>query len=783
MILPALSAFWTSYAPQMANHLWQSTLFVVLAAILAFVLRKNQGRVRYWVWLTASLKFLIPFSLLIALGSHLARPKASTPAQAVVYSAVEDFSQPFAGPEMPSISEAAPPPAPISRFHLLPPIIVAAWLGGILVALLVWAAGWIRVSRMVHRAVPLEQGLEVEALRRLESILGVRKSTRLVLSRDWMEPGIFGVFRPLLIWPEGISQHLDDRHVDAILAHEIYHARRRDNLTAVLHMLVEAIFWFHPLVWWVGKRLEEERERACDEEVSLLCQQPQVYAECILRVCKFCSESPLACVSGITGADLKKRIVEIMRTRAVLRLTWGKKLLIGAATVCAIAVPVMLGQAKAAERMAAAMLKAAPAPVRSVARAMEGEQTPSNGEIADASPASVPDSVSDPCSTADGAKFDVVSIRPSKAWSGDWDSQSTVDGVSLSGTTRGLIQEAFGLRDFQVIGGPNWIASDTFDIKAKFDVPEKPGDQAGSKAAALRWTQRYRSLLQEQFQFRCHMETKELPVYDLVVAKGGAKLKPATAGSNDNSTSGHGDAHKKQVVGTGVGIEHIVEMLARYSGRTVVDKTGLTGKYDFTLNWSTERQAEQSAQDGQPSLPELPTALEEQLGLKLVPSRGPVAVLVIDHIEKPTVDGAELQAAPPVSVGQANPPKQNLEGAPGGFKVFVNPLEGSDGASASMVTAELMSHLIKHGIVIVETADKADAVLNSTGQIQTGTAEYGHTRYRIHAAVRLVDKDGKVLWADDLSSSRYAQSALSSFSDNVATSLEQAVPPKSKSNK
>src|ERR1035437_5695400 len=131
MILRALLALWTSVARPMGDHLWQSTLFLAVAAILALALRKNQARVRYWVWLTASVKFLIPFSLLIALGSHLAKPRVSTPAQAVVYSAIEDFSQPFAGQEMPVISQAAPSPAPVSRFHLLPPIVVAAWLAGI----------------------------------------------------------------------------------------------------------------------------------------------------------------------------------------------------------------------------------------------------------------------------------------------------------------------------------------------------------------------------------------------------------------------------------------------------------------------------------------------------------------------------------------------------------------------------------------------------------------------------------------------------------------------------
>jgi hypothetical protein len=123
---------------------------------------------------------------------------------------------------------------------------------------------------------------------------------------------------------------------------------------------------------------------------------------------------------------------------------------------------------------------------------------------------------------------------------------------------------------------------------------------------------------------------------------------------------------------------------------------------------------------------------------------------------------------------------QTAPQGPGGFKVFVNPLEGQDRALANMLSAELISHLVKHGIAVVEAVDDADAILNCDGLIQTSTTEYGHTRYRIHAAVRLVNKDGKVLWADDVSSSRYGQSASSSFSENVAKSLEQAVSPKSK---
>ena len=126
------------------------------------------------------------------------------------------------------------------------------------------------------------------------------------------EPGVFGILHPVLLWPEGISQHLDDAHLESIFAHELCHVQRRDNLTSAIHMLVAAIFWFHPLVWWLEKCLIDERERACDEAVLQLVKQPQIYAESILKVCEFCIESPLTCVSGITGADLKKRIVQIM---------------------------------------------------------------------------------------------------------------------------------------------------------------------------------------------------------------------------------------------------------------------------------------------------------------------------------------------------------------------------------------------------------------------------------------------------------------------------------------
>jgi len=621
MILRALSVLWTSFAPPMANHLWQSTLFVVLAAILAFALRKNQGRVRYWVWLTASMKFLIPFSLLIALGSHLAKPRPSTPAQAVVYSTVEDFSQPFAAPDLPPLSQA---PAPVSRFHLLPPIVVALWLAGIIAVLMVWATGWIRVSRMVRRAVPLHQGPEVEALRRLKSSVGIGKPIRLVLSPNWMEPGIFGIFRPVLLWPEGISHHLNDRHIDAILAHEICHARRHDNLTAMLHMLVEAIFWFHPLVWWMGARLEEERERACDEEVSLLCHQPHVYAESILRVCKFCSESPLACVSGITGADLKKRIMQIMTVQTGRELDLSRKLILCVATVMAVALPVTFGLVHATQ------VRAQSVPAQGTGA------TPIKPMAADARPS-----------------FAVATIKPHDPASNSQGFHNAGERISIRNESiTSLMMFAYSINKHQGINLPAWAETSSYDIEGKTDTPGEPN---------LRQQQEMiQNLLADRFHLKIHREQRELPVYAIQVAKGGAKLKPAAKPEDQPNQQGNSHGPEMTQTYTNCSIPNFILGMQFFLDRPVVDQTGLTGHYDFTFRYTAD---EVHATDPN-APPGLFTAVQEQLGLKFEPTKAHVAVFVIDHVEKPTVDGAEVAPvagprpitqvpAAPVLVGQA----------------------------------------------------------------------------------------------------------------------------------
>ena len=412
MIAKYLSDLWTSVAPAVGNHLWQSTLFAIVAGLLTLMLRKNQARTRYWIWMAASLNFLIPFSLLIAVGGRLGWLRASDGIETGVPIAIDEFSRPFTQPSMQVTSHAA---STISStlagvLHLLPAFLVALWLCGLIVVFFTWIARWRRISEFMRGAKPMREGREVRALRRLERKGGITTRIEIFLLRASLEPGIFGIARPILVWPEGISALLDDAHVEAILAHEIGHVRRRDNLFASIHMLVEAIFWFHPLVWFLGTRLVEEREVACDEEVLELGSERQVYAESILKICEFCVGSPLACVSGVTGADLKKRIVRIMTGDSMRKLKIGKKLLLGGAALASIVVPVAFGLAHAAP-----------------GRARAHSQNPA---------ANVPE-----------FRYEVASIKPTESSPGEHHSRGAEDGFrSTNVSLMQMIRQAYLLQ-------------------------------------------------------------------------------------------------------------------------------------------------------------------------------------------------------------------------------------------------------------------------------------------------------------------------------------------------
>jgi len=198
-----LSVLWTSLAPAIGNHLWQSTLVALVAGALTLLLRKHHARTRYWLWLAASVKFLVPFSLFTTLGTFFARQprnslQVTTPQ---VYFTLEEISRPFT-PTQTTPLHTASPTSPTLAHYL--PWLAVIWFAGFLAVLLLWAIRWQRISAAMKSAVPLPEGRELEMLRRMERI-GSLRPIPLLLSRASLEPGIFGIARPVLLWPEGTS--------------------------------------------------------------------------------------------------------------------------------------------------------------------------------------------------------------------------------------------------------------------------------------------------------------------------------------------------------------------------------------------------------------------------------------------------------------------------------------------------------------------------------------------------------------------------------------------------
>ncbi len=304
------------------RHLFESTLFCLLLSLLASTLRTS-ATARHAVWLIAVGKFAIPTVLLAKTGAEIA------------------FFWPAAG-WLSSLTNQ------VSGALLA---ILRMWPAGLeTAALAIWALGtvsmftiWFARLRDTAHASTRPSGQELAALASARSLLPVRVSIGLRISDTAIEPALRGVWRPSITVPAGLSQTLSAVEFEAVLLHELAHARRFDNLTAVfVHGLV-CLFWFHPLLWLVERRLLVERERACDELVVACGMQPQVYAAGILKVCKFHLLRQAAGISAMTGADLWRRLELILDDGLSTRLLYVPRLLVAALAVLMTLVPIAGG--------------------------------------------------------------------------------------------------------------------------------------------------------------------------------------------------------------------------------------------------------------------------------------------------------------------------------------------------------------------------------------------------------------------------------------------------------
>ena len=259
-------------------------------------------------------------------------------------------------------------------------------------------------------------------------------------------------------------------------------------------------------------------------------------------------------------------------------------------------------------------------------------------------------------------EYEVATISHSKPGGNGVGLLTSPDGlIARYATLQMLVTAAYGVENYQVSGGPSWFTSDRYDIDAKIEASIADALQKLSPPERTKARQQMlQALLADRFKLKIRRETSELPVYSLVIAKNGSKIKQAKSGDTysnglhdrDGNARGSGatmigvNAGALTLTGQAVPIANLVSLLARYVDRPIVDKTGLTGNYDFFLQFTANQGALQaSGGDGSNSAtppqsetnaPYLLAAVQEQLGLKLESGKGPAELIVIDHVEKPS---------------------------------------------------------------------------------------------------------------------------------------------------
>lgn len=312
-----------------AVHLWQSTLLLVAAWVLALACRRNAAAIRYWIWFAASAKFLVPLALLQQLGDHLGRslPKPLPVDPSLIETANAIF--------IPSVLRGAG--IADGMPSLIVTVVVAVWTLGAAMLCLRWIAQWRSIRSMLVSVPKISMDLP----------------TPVHITPDGLTTGAFGIFRPVVILPRKVMHALSPNQLRAVLAHEACHIRRCDNLTAAIHRCVEVIFWFYPPVWWIGANLLREREAACDESVIEEGHERAVYAESILHTCRLGVIAKFSGVAASTGGNLMQRLSSIMSEQRVQPISRERFALLFVTATLVCFAPIAAGIAVGAIREAA----------------------------------------------------------------------------------------------------------------------------------------------------------------------------------------------------------------------------------------------------------------------------------------------------------------------------------------------------------------------------------------------------------------------------------------------
>jgi uncharacterized protein (TIGR03435 family) len=650
------------------HFIWQGALLAALFFVADMLTRRAQARLRYAIGCMTMLLMPAVFVATTFQSHPLLAPAPSAQDAGVVVApgAVHLDTPPPAhasmGPVLPGRNSPSFEPA-----TALPGFVVCLWLAGIAALSICTAGGWIRVRRLRRHGVEPAAAAWIETVEGLMQRLQVSRPVRLCTSAIAEVPMAIGWVRPYILFPVSAITGLSESQLRAVLAHELAHIRRHDYLVNLLQTAVETLLFYHPAVWWLSRRVRQEREHCCDDLAVEVCGDVMEYAGALAQLEELRGRAAEPALAA-TGGYLLARIQRLMgqnSERSRERIPGPLGVTLAAALVFGAAIGVGHTPAIHAQSPPPQVVRAVPAPVAQIpaapvpalpAQTVAAQSTPAPVAQIPAAPVPALPAQAVPAAQtgAPAPAFEVASVkrytpqvRPgirAIPMSDPGRSQVQVSGtrVSTIGNLMRLVAASYGLEPFQVSQSQEWAdkwaSSEVYEIDAR-----APGDAIPTLAQVREMMQ---TLLAERFQLKVSRREQAMPVYNLVVAPGGPKFEPSNFTDDPPRTRDDGSAGVHlRLRCLNLSMADLVELVRRQFDRPLLDKTGLTGGFDFSLDYVAELPpgvtADVAAAMGLPNLePGLPivASLREQLGLRVVPAREQVQILVIDHAERPSAN-------------------------------------------------------------------------------------------------------------------------------------------------
>jgi uncharacterized protein (TIGR03435 family) len=599
-----MTAWTQALSTALVDFLWQGALVGMLLWLVLTWLRSRSAAARYTASCVALAALaVLPLFTLMTLWSMAGNAPAAAQA------ATDATTAP--SPAMPQtmLQIWFVPEAPrLAWLEELQQWALPVWsLGVLLLSIrLIW--GYVH-SFALQRAAASSDETALTLVTQLAGRIGVTRSVRVLVSSLADGPSVVGWLRPAILLPPAAAMGLTPQQLEAVLAHELAHVKRHDYLVNMFQIVAETLFFYHPVVWWVSKQIRIERELCCDDIAVRSCGDAVGYARALTTLAQQRLGAPEIAIAA-TGGSLKYRVQRLLG-----------------------ATPKELGPAGAPGAVVLAIAVAA--------IVLNLDQLQARVQSAN----------------ADQPRFEVASIKENTSN----DRIVVVQGQNGRYTARGhslgmLIRSAYRVQDFQVVGGPDWIETVRFDIVAT----EPPGNSTGGAVAPgpgqpTQQQLMLRSLLEDRFKLSVHKETRERPVYALIPARSDGRLGPALKPTSGDCATAKG----LEACGTAVGPGYIrvrsvtmAQLATAFSrlgntgsslNRLVVDRSGLDGLFDAELKFTPEFIPPMppgglpgGMPPPDPNGPSIFTAVQEQLGLKLDSQRGPVEVLVIDRVDRPS---------------------------------------------------------------------------------------------------------------------------------------------------